>query len=1069
MGPKRALIVGSDEDQCIEIQAVLDSKGVSTTVVLNYKDGLDKLFYEKPDLAVLELISTGFSQALLKKINDSKDYEVGDYKNKDSKLSLNPIFIVEQEDDIDSLTDYLKHSLTDGGTKVGVSTASIQGELKGLYYPRILVNLFREKNTGILTVDTKVKLKVYFINGVPVFAEGGELETALGRMLLDSGKIGEEDYEKALDKGVQKGQRIGYVLIEMGLISPHELNSLLEHQVKEKIVRGFNYTRGTFSFQMDDEFINSIIAYQINPLQLIYEGVKRFVQLPDLEKIFFIDKGGSPTIEINTEVSNEFATSGLSPKELRFIHLLKDKISVADIISSSRLELQEALALIYFLYLLGYLKIQSIEKIEETFWEPFDVVEKEGAAEQKITAQQAELQRDGSVESVSVLDDGGQDPSLTDEPAEALSEPETHVAKTEDLTDKEQDDDIDFELTDEVVYEESPIQAPASVQSESVEEPAAEAGLEPGVDTSEETPVNDGHATPTERIVTAESSPVGSDVEETVEEILQEGEGSHIGFSSPGAQQQTDTADDLPEEEVPVEEPSELNMGVLVGEKELVQETLNPEITDQINEDVNIIGAQDVDKKDIGPDTQGSVDEQVTGISEQPASDPFQSPQSEQSEEINFEMLEPQGDSIEGSETPADEMSGLVDEGQGTGFETAKQTTDDLSLGDSGLSLEHQGTGDTGSEVAVDTEGIDKIIVEAFVTEGRAEPDQENSLWGDAAVDQIDQEISDVVEQKDEPSADTARSTSETAPESDEEPVPKSAAKRALREEILRLQESSEVSPRQEAGQREERAEQPEVESPAEDQSPGLSERQQQIIDEINEIYPTLEDRDYYQILGLEKDTIIDDIKASYFILAKEFHPDRSGFLDDESKRKAGEIFVKILNAYETLSDTNRRAEYDESDEEEIEAAREQMKDLYEAEIAYKEGELLLKRKNYGKAMDYMQKALMMNPDEAAYLAALYWTKFLAAPKKESITSEVRAQLEKACNMNPKCSEAYYYLGCVHKHNENMKQAEKNFAKAVECKPDFLEAKRELWLMQRRKPKKDKKKDKKFLSGIFKK
>ena len=64
--------------------------------------------------------------------------------------------------------------------------------------------------------------------------------------------------------------------------------------------------------------------------------------------------------------------------------------------------------------------------------------------------------------------------------------------------------------------------------------------------------------------------------------------------------------------------------------------------------------------------------------------------------------------------------------------------------------------------------------------------------------------------------------------------------------------------------------------------------------------------RNYYEILGIEKDADIDEIKRKYKKLAFEYHPDRNS--DDES---ALERFKEVNEAYQILSDENKRAQYD--------------------------------------------------------------------------------------------------------------------------------------------------------------
>lgn len=64
--------------------------------------------------------------------------------------------------------------------------------------------------------------------------------------------------------------------------------------------------------------------------------------------------------------------------------------------------------------------------------------------------------------------------------------------------------------------------------------------------------------------------------------------------------------------------------------------------------------------------------------------------------------------------------------------------------------------------------------------------------------------------------------------------------------------------------------------------------------------------RDYYDILGLNKNASADDIKSAYKRLAKEHHPDVS------KDPKAKEKFQEILEAYNVLSDEQKRANYDQ-------------------------------------------------------------------------------------------------------------------------------------------------------------
>ena len=64
--------------------------------------------------------------------------------------------------------------------------------------------------------------------------------------------------------------------------------------------------------------------------------------------------------------------------------------------------------------------------------------------------------------------------------------------------------------------------------------------------------------------------------------------------------------------------------------------------------------------------------------------------------------------------------------------------------------------------------------------------------------------------------------------------------------------------------------------------------------------------KDFYEILGVSKSSSQDEIKKSYRKVAMQFHPDRN-----PGDKTAEEKFKEAAEAYEILSDTDKRAQYD--------------------------------------------------------------------------------------------------------------------------------------------------------------
>jgi DnaJ-class molecular chaperone len=61
-----------------------------------------------------------------------------------------------------------------------------------------------------------------------------------------------------------------------------------------------------------------------------------------------------------------------------------------------------------------------------------------------------------------------------------------------------------------------------------------------------------------------------------------------------------------------------------------------------------------------------------------------------------------------------------------------------------------------------------------------------------------------------------------------------------------------------------------------------------------------IKNNNYYEILGVTKETSNDDIKRAYKKLALKFHPDKN------KSSKAEEAFKKIATAYQTLTDPKK-------------------------------------------------------------------------------------------------------------------------------------------------------------------
>ena len=108
-----------------------------------------------------------------------------------------------------------------------------------------------------------------------------------------------------------------------------------------------------------------------------------------------------------------------------------------------------------------------------------------------------------------------------------------------------------------------------------------------------------------------------------------------------------------------------------------------------------------------------------------------------------------------------------------------------------------------------------------------------------------------------------------------------------------------------------------------------------------------INNKDYYNLLGVTKETNNDDIKRAYKKLAIKFHPDKN------KSSKAEEAFKKIATAYQTLTDPKKRELYDKYGTEEeyrekvctyyncmIDEKHERLKEIWEMFLQMEIGQL---------------------------------------------------------------------------------------------------------------------------------
>ena len=208
-------------------------------------------------------------------------------------------------------------------------------------------------------------------------------------------------------------------------------------------------------------------------------------------------------------------------------------------------------------------------------------------------------------------------------------------------------------------------------------------------------------------------------------------------------------------------------------------------------------------------------------------------------------------------------------------------------------------------------------------------------------------------------------------------------------------------------------------------------------------------------MLGLSTKATTADSRNAFVELAKRYHPDKLGGASAELQALASEVFARISQAHEVLSNPEQLRNYLDqlskgSSSKESKAA---VTKILSAEQQFQKAEDLVKRRQYSDAIDALNWALKLDPQEGEFYALMSWARFLQNPEDASVRREAQEQIQKATSLAPNSPSGYYYLAKLHKACEEPTRAERMFRKVLELRPTHVEATQELCLIEMRKSK----------------
>jgi curved DNA-binding protein CbpA len=223
----------------------------------------------------------------------------------------------------------------------------------------------------------------------------------------------------------------------------------------------------------------------------------------------------------------------------------------------------------------------------------------------------------------------------------------------------------------------------------------------------------------------------------------------------------------------------------------------------------------------------------------------------------------------------------------------------------------------------------------------------------------------------------------------------------------------------------------------------------------IERMHATIMRRNFFQILGVDRDTDAERVRASYHMLAKKWHSDAfTGVTLGDAKTKLDEIFQRINEAYDTLTDPKKRAEYLILVDRQQKGMATDVSQVLYGEQIFDEALGKMKRRDWAGALDAVDRAINLNPDDRLYQATKGWILFNLEKRDEKNVKKALDLIKDAVKKQENLPLGYQYGGQIFFAREELDEARRWFKKCLEWDSKNVEAARLLRLANAREEKK---------------
>ena len=206
----------------------------------------------------------------------------------------------------------------------------LKGTLDDFSLPEIFRLTSHVKKTGRLEVERRNGSgRVYFREGEVYYAESTKSKEQLGRKLMRSGRVTEEQLRSAIDENEATGRRVGEILVERGAVEVEQIEWAVRSQIEDAVFDLLRWDLGAFVWEPDVE-TDVEVRLTVTVDNLIIEASRRLDEISQIRRQI---ESPEVVLALAPRPPEGAHQINITPEEWQVLVLVDGHRSVADIAS----------------------------------------------------------------------------------------------------------------------------------------------------------------------------------------------------------------------------------------------------------------------------------------------------------------------------------------------------------------------------------------------------------------------------------------------------------------------------------------------------------------------------------------------------------------------------------------------------------------------------------------------------------------------------------------------------------------------------------------------------------------